>query len=114
MAQFEFIEWLALWLLETSIFHFDWDEGNSSKSQIKHGVLNVEVEEVFVSGLLAPLGVQFSPVVEEERLAVIGSTIQGKILTIVFTLRDGKIRPISSRVANRKEREIYENVCKIS
>jgi hypothetical protein len=38
MAQFEFVAWLAQWLLEQDEFAFDWDEGNSSKSTQKHKI----------------------------------------------------------------------------
>jgi uncharacterized DUF497 family protein len=39
-----------------------------------------------------------------------GRTIDGRLLHVTFTLRDGrtKIRVISARDANRKERRIYE------
>lgn len=108
MAKFEFAEWLLLWLQETSYFEFDWDGGNRAKSVAKHGVTEAETEEVFVLGQAAPLGVQVSPATLEERLAVVGVTAQGRVLHVVFTLRKGKVRPISTRPAHWKERGIYE------
>ncbi|MBK9309042.1 MAG: BrnT family toxin [Nitrospira sp.] len=33
---------------------------------------------------------------------------EGRILHVVFTLREGKVRPISARPAHKKERELYE------
>jgi len=50
MAKFKFIEWLLLWLQDTSRFEFDWDEGNSAKSVAKHGVTAAETEEIFELG----------------------------------------------------------------
>ena len=38
MAQFEFILWLAYWYLQTDVFEFQWDKGNSTKSTSKHSV----------------------------------------------------------------------------
>ena len=114
MAQFIFVEWLALWLVQAVSIEFDWDEGNIHKSLIKHGVTDEEVEEIFMTGLAVAIGVQVAPVVEEERSAVVGPTSDGKLITVVFTLRDGKIRPISSRSSNRKEKKLYETVRKIS
>ena len=108
MAKFKFVEWLILWLEETSDFQFDWDHGNRTKTVTKHAVDSVETEEVFLSGQAAPLGVQVSPEAPEERLGIVGPTYMGRILHVVFTLRDGKIRPISARPAGRKERELYE------
>ncbi len=113
MAKFLYVEWLALWLIESKAFHFEWDVGNSTKSVLKHSVSSDEVEEVFQLGTSVPLGIQISPPVNEDRLAVVGNTSAGKILTIVFTIRKGKVRPISSRQSNEKEKKIYEALRKI-
>ncbi len=32
------------------------------------------------------------------------------MISVVFTIRDGRVRPISSRIASRKERKLYEEV----
>jgi hypothetical protein len=45
--------------------------------------------------------------VGESRYAAFGQTIQGRLLTVVFTKRNDKIRVISTRDMNRKEREFY-------
>ncbi len=45
MAQWEFVEWLLFWILETSHFVFEWDEGNSTKSAKKHGVETNEIKK---------------------------------------------------------------------
>ena len=108
MAKFKFFEWLVLWLQETSPFEFDWDEGNSAKSATKHGVTTEETEEIFQLGQAAALGIQISPEVPEERLAIVGATAAGRMLHVVFTLRAGKVRPISTRPAKKDEREYYE------
>lgn len=108
MAKFKFVEWLLLWLQETSHFEFSWDEGNRTKSSTKHAVTTAEAEEVFLGGQAAPMGVQVSPKAPEERLGIVGPTASGRILHVVFTLREGKVRPISARPAHRKEREFYE------
>jgi len=108
MARFRFVEWLLLWLQENSHFEFDWDEGNRTKSAAKHAVRTAEAEEIFALGQAAPLGVQISPVAHEERLGIVGPTSKGRLLHVVFTIRDGKVRPISARPAHKKERELYE------
>ena len=110
MAKFKFVEWLFSWMLETESFSFEWDSGNQSKSKSKHGVETVEIEEVFTLGLAIPQGIQTSPKTEEERLAVIGPTNEGKLLHIVFTLREGRVRPISGRLAHKKERSQYGEI----
>lgn len=108
MAKFKFAEWLALWLWDAVSFEFDWDAGNRTKSAKKHGVTAAEIEEVFWLGPAAAMGVQVSPAAAEERFSIVGATSAGRILFVVFTLRDGKVRPISARPANNWQREYYE------
>ncbi|MFP5459657.1 MAG: BrnT family toxin [Bacteriovoracia bacterium] len=85
MAQWEFVDWLLIWILETSSFQFEWDNGNLSKNAKKHGVQKHEMEEVFRSGMALPLGVQTSPVTIEQRFGLVGPTLKGRILQIAFT-----------------------------
>src|SRR5262249_49761493 len=106
--QWEFVDWLLLWLLETTHFDFEWDEGNRTKSAKKHGVSIDEVESVFRLGLALPLGIQVSPKTEEQRLGIVGPGSLGRLLQIAFAMREGKVRVISARPAHRKERKSYE------
>ena len=46
MAQWEFVEWLLFWILETSHFEFEWDKGNETKNAVKHKISTEEVEAV--------------------------------------------------------------------
>lgn len=108
MAQWEFVEWLLIWLLETPHFEFQWDQGNRTKSASKHGITTEEAEEVFKSGSALPLGIQIKPLKEEQRLGIVGPTFSGRLLQIAFILREGRVRIISVRPAHRKERRQYE------
>lgn len=110
MAQFKFILWLAYWYLQTELFEFEWDKGNSSKNSTKHGVNTNEIESVFSLKMGVPIGRQISPAVNEERLCIVGPAQEGRMLSVVFTIRDGRVRPISARLASRKERKLYEKV----
>lgn len=110
MAKFKFVEWLLAWLLESRDYSFEWDSGNKSKNKNKHGIETSEIEEVFESGLAIPLGIQVSPKVEEERLGLVGPTLEGRLLHVVFTIRDGRIRPISGRPAHKKEKTQYGEI----
>lgn len=112
MGQFKFAVWLAYWYLQNETFEFEWDSGNSTKSKDKHGIDIEEVESVFHLRDGVTLGRQISPPVLEERLCIVGPSNTGRMLSIVFTLRDGRVRPISSRIASRKERSLYEEVRK--
>lgn len=108
MAKFKYIHWLLEFLLSNSDFIFEWDKGNSYKSQEKHSVTVNMVESAFMDINILPLGEQYQPEVVEARYGLIAKAITGEILFICFTIREGKIRPISARLANKKERGIYE------
>ncbi len=110
MAQWEFVEWLLFWILETSKYDFEWDTGNQTKNATKHKVTIDEVEAVFRSGQALPLGIQVSPPANEQRLGLVGPTLNGRLLQIAFVLREGRVRVISARPAHRKEKLKYEEI----
>lgn len=108
MAKFLYIEWLLEFLLSQTDFIFEWDDGNSSKSLEKHGIDNDFVESTFNDSNLMALGEQFQPIVNEARYGILGRALNGEVLFVCFTIREGRIRPISSRIANQKERGLYD------
>ena len=112
VAQFKFLLWLAYWYQQTEKFDFEWDSGNSQKSVKKHDVGLEEIEAVFEMKMAVSLGRQVTPAVDEERLCLVGPTDSGRMLSVVFTLRDGRVRPISGRTASKKERGLYEEISK--
>ena len=86
---------------------FEWDKGNFDKSYLKRGITPREAEESFLDKkLLLQEDIKHSE--KEERTIAIGETEKNKILFSIFTVRDNKIRIISTRKANKKEREQYE------
>jgi len=86
---------------------FQWDKGNVEKSYLKHGISIKKAEEIFLDVKLLLLeDIKHSQ--KEERFIAIGETIQNKILFAVFTVRGDKVRIISIRNANKKERIQYE------
>lgn len=93
----------------TSITGFDWDDGNSNKNLEKHGVSRSEQEQVFTN---QPLLLRFDEKhsKEEVRYFALGKTNNERRLFVVFTIREDKIRVISARDMNRKERGVYEQV----
>ena len=87
---------------------FDWDEANSGKSASKHSVSRAEAEQIFFDAqLLLADDVKHSQ--DEPRYHALGQTIEGRLLHVTFTLRDNqtRIRVISARDANRRERAAY-------
>lgn len=87
---------------------FDWDQGNLEHIK-KHGVDFKECEEVFVN-LPAILNEDETHSQSEERLRVYGQTNKGRLILIIFTVRKNKIRVISARNQNKKERREYEKI----
>lgn len=90
-----------------SVDGFQWDSGNISKSMDRHRVTSLECEEVFFNSPLLS-GEDEKHSASENRHYVLGTTDRNRLLFIVFTLRGSKIRVISARDMNRKERKIYE------
>ena len=86
---------------------FDWDSGNARKNLDKHGVTQTEAEQVFANEPLISDDLAHSQA--EVRFQALGETMSGRLLHVTFTLRgDGsKIRVISVRDMNRKEKVIY-------
>jgi len=86
---------------------FDWDEGNVDKNWEKHRIHFKEAEEVFFN---RPLKIysDFKHSGRERRFLAYGITDRRKGLTIVFTLRDRKIRIMSARYQSKKERRTYD------
>ena len=87
---------------------FDWDDGNARKSLHKYGVTQAGAEQIFAGDPL--LAEDFGHSHAEVRFQALGETIEGRRLHVTFTLRGNgkKIRVISARDMNRKERAYYE------
>ena len=85
---------------------FEWDQRNAPKLYARHGVTTGECEQVFFHEppQIAPDAPHSQT---EERWAAWGRTAGGRTLAVVFTLPHDRIRPISARGMNRKERQRY-------
>lgn len=89
------------------VVKFEWDESNGRKNWLKHKVLIEETEDVFYDRRRLLLeDIKHSE--KEKRFILIGKTDKGRMLFAVFTIRDEKIRIVSSRDTNRKEEDLYE------
>lgn len=83
---------------------------HQTKNAKKHGIEIHEIEAVFRSGLALPLGIQITPPANEQRLGIVGPSLNGKLYQVAFALREGRVRVISGRQANKKERMQYEEI----
>jgi uncharacterized protein len=88
---------------------FDWDSGNAPKLWERHQVMPGECEQVFFGEPLV-IAPDLRHSTTEPRWAAWGRTAEGRALAVVFTLRGDRIRPLSARDMNRKERRLYEQV----
>jgi uncharacterized protein len=85
---------------------FEWDKHNSGKIKTKHHVTPVECEQVFFN-LPVIVGDDEKHSQTENRFYVLGQTDSGRLLFLVFTVRKDKLRVISARDMNKKERRAY-------
>lgn len=83
----------------------EFDPNKASSNLIKHGISFEESS----TALLDPLAlVQEDPDAEgENRWVLIGMSNQARLLTVVYTLRNERIRLISARKATKKEAKNY-------
>jgi uncharacterized protein len=85
---------------------FQWDDANVDKNWLKHGVTPAECEQIFFNQpLLIENDERHSQ--EEDRYYALGQTDAGRLLFVVFTVREMHIRPVSARDMSRKERKAY-------
>lgn len=93
--------------IDKKIKGFIWDKGNTNKNWLKHKVKNSECEEIFFDEKKIILrDVLHSK--KEKRFIILGKTRKNRLLFVVFTKRDNKIRIISARGINKKEKKLYE------
>ena len=86
---------------------FEWDEKKAQANVKKHGVSFQEAITVFGDDLSMTIhDPEHSE--DEDRYVILGESDQQRLLVVSFTDREHRIRIISARVANRRERKRYE------
>jgi uncharacterized DUF497 family protein len=86
-------------------YEFERDSGNLEHIA-RHDVSVAEVESLFQ----VPRYEEPELVNEEERLWALGVTERGRCLTVVYTVRSGRIRVVTAHPANRSSRRFYEEI----
>ena len=87
---------------------FEWDSHNAEKIWLKHQVSLSECEQIFFNlPMIVSDDVKHSG--QENRFFALGQTDAERLLFVVFTVRNNKIRVISARDMNRKERRVYQS-----
>ncbi len=82
---------------------FEWDENKRISNLRKHGIDFKDAVKLF----FAPHIIMESNVRDGElRLGAVGK-VNDVVVTVIFTLREGRIRIISARRARKNEKEAY-------
>jgi len=84
-----------------------WDEDKASSNFLKHGVSFDEARTVFADNFAIFVD-DPDHSFDEERFIIIGSSLQNRLLFVVYTEREGIPRLISARTVTPRERRNYE------
>ena len=71
----------------------------------RHRVRPVEAEEAMADASQWPL--EASHLAEEDREAILGLTVAGRVLVVVYTVRGDAYRVVTTRSATRQEARLY-------
>jgi uncharacterized DUF497 family protein len=86
---------------------FEWDRDKAKRNIKKHGVSFEEAMTVFADPLSRTIhDPDHSD--EEDRYVILGESNRRRLLVVVFTDREDRIRIITASVASRQERKDYE------
>jgi uncharacterized protein len=83
---------------------FEWDELKNNANLVKHGISFDDASEVFYQ----PVIVKKSNRNNEERWLAIGKS-HDRLVSVIFTRRNGLIRIISARAPRPDEKRAYRN-----
>lgn len=87
---------------------FEWDKGNLEHVK-KHHVSKEECEEAFLNKeVIVTEDIIHSQT--EERYRIYGQSDNGRLLFIIITMRENKIRVISARDQNKRERKEFKKI----
>jgi uncharacterized protein len=86
---------------------FEWDDEKAESNRRKHGVSFEEAATIFNDPNIATV---FDPdhSKSEERFVSIGMSVITRLLTVIHTFREVRIRLISARKATTAEKKKYE------
>lgn len=86
---------------------FDWDQANLEHIK-KHNVDYRECEEAFLNKPLIVNKDEAHTQIEERFRVVYGQTNKGRLMFMIFTIRNHKLRVISARDQSKKERKEFQ------
>lgn len=83
---------------------YDWDEAKRLRNLRKHGLDFMDADLVFEASLKITVDAAHA---EDNRYADLAE-VNGRVLMLVYTLRQQTVRCISLRVASRRERKLFD------
>ena len=83
---------------------FDWDDENK-KHLDAHKVAPAEFEQLLYND---PIDLNFEMIDNEERYRSVGLTNGGRMLSVVWTIRNGKVRAITAFPASVSDRKAFQ------
>ena len=86
-----------------SIVEFDWDDANRQHIS-RHRVSPVEAEEAVT---IDPLDVDVQQDKGEPRVLCFGRTKSGRLLTVLYTERGGKVRVVTAYEMTKPQQRLY-------
>lgn len=86
---------------------YEWDANKAATNRRKHGVEFADAATVFVDEHAIRVHDQISSL-DEDRFVILGMSVPGDLLVVVYTWRGDRIRIISARQATPHERKSYE------
>ena len=84
---------------------FDWDPAKSEANSKKHGISFDEAKDIFDGPILTRIDDRQD--YGEKRHISLGALSPAAVLVVIHTERGDKLRLISARNANRRERKVY-------
>jgi uncharacterized DUF497 family protein len=86
---------------------FEWDSCKAANNVEKHGIAFEEAATAF-GDLLGRIASDPRHSLDEDRWVLLGQSLRGRLLAVMFVERGDAIRLISARRATRRERKGYE------
>lgn len=84
---------------------FDWDDGNVGHLNERHNITPEQAIEAFYSQMFV---VTFQDRAGEFRRFALGEISTGKVLVLIYILRQQKVRIITAFPANKRLRRLYQ------
>ena len=89
-------------------FRFHWGPDKARSNLSKHGVSFEEAATVFGDPLSITISDPEHSTAEEGRFLIVGQSTLGRLVVVAHSETGDDIRLISARLANRRERQTYE------